>query len=83
MMNINFGWRNFMKEKGKGSWPGMGLILMGAVVFLVGVTIVLFKELNIPRYWIPAVIGLVLMVAGVIVSIIKRLYDHRESCGAK
>lgn len=67
-----------MKEKCKGNWPGMGLILAGAVVFLVGLTIILFKELNIPRYWIPAVIGLVLMAAGVIVHNIKRVYDHRQ-----
>jgi uncharacterized membrane protein len=51
----------------------MGLILAGAIVFLVGVTIILFKELNIPRYWIPAVIGVVLIVAGIIVYRIKRV----------
>lgn len=60
-----------MKEKCAGNWPGIGLILMGAVVFLVGLTIVLFKELNIPRYWIPVVIGILLMVAGVIARKIK------------
>jgi hypothetical protein len=48
-----------MKEKCMGNWPGMGLILAGAIVFLVGVIIILFKELNIPRYWIPAVVGVV------------------------
>jgi hypothetical protein len=62
---INFNWRK--------CWPGMGLILAGAIVFLVGVTIILFKELNIPRYWIPAVIGVVLIVAGIIVYRIKRV----------
>lgn len=67
-----------MKEKCKGNWPGAGLIMAGTVVFLVGVTIVLFKELNIPRYWIPAVIGAVLIVAGIVVSGMKRLCDHRE-----
>lgn len=60
-----------MKEKCAGNWSGMRLILMGAVVFLVGLTIVLFKELNIPRYWIPAMIGILLMVAGVIACRIK------------
>ncbi len=61
-----------MEEKNFGKWPGMGLILAGAIVFLVGLTIVLFKELNIPRYWLPAVIGVVLMIVGVIISRIKR-----------
>jgi tetrahydromethanopterin S-methyltransferase subunit E len=60
-----------MQEKCKGNWPGMGLILAGTVVFLVGLTIILFKELDIPRYWIPVVIGLVLIVAGVIVRRMK------------
>lgn len=68
-----------MKEKCKGNWPGMGLILAGAVVFCVGLTIILFMEFNIPRYWIPAVIGAVLMVAGIIVGGIKRWCDRRES----
>ena len=67
-----------MKETCKGSWPGMGLICAGAIVFLVGLTIILFKELDIPRYWIPAVIGLVLMAAGVIVSLVKRACNRRE-----
>jgi hypothetical protein len=67
-----------MQDKCRGNWPGMGLILAGAIVFLVGLTIVLFIELNIPRYWIPLVIGLVLMLAGVMVSIIKRICDHRR-----
>ena len=68
-----------MKEKCKGNWPGTGLIMAGAVVFLVGLTIVLFKELNIPHYWIPAVVGGMLMAAGVIIYSIKRVYDHRQS----
>jgi hypothetical protein len=67
-----------MKETCKGNWPGMGLICAGAIVFLVGLTIILFKELDIPRYWIPAVIGVVLMAAGVIVSLVKRVGNRRE-----
>jgi hypothetical protein len=62
-----------MNEKCRGNWQGMGLILAGVIVFLVGLTIILFKELDIPRYWIPAVIGLVLIVAGVIVRRIKNI----------
>lgn len=68
-----------MKEQCKGNWPGMGLICAGAIVFLVGLTIILFKELDIPRYWIPAIVGLVLMVAGIAVGGIKRACNHRES----
>ena len=68
-----------MKEKCKENRPGMRLICAGAIVFLVGLTIILFKELNIPRYWIPTVIGIALMVAGVIVHSIKRACDHRET----
>lgn len=68
-----------MREQCKGNGSGMRLICAGAIVFLVGLTIILFKELNIPRYWIPAMIGLALMLAGVIVHSIKRAYNHRES----
>ena len=68
-----------MKEQCNGNWSGMGLILMGAAVFLVGLTIVLFKELNIPRYFIPLVIGLMLMAVGVVVSITKRMCTRREA----
>ncbi len=68
-----------MKEKCKGSKPGMRLICAGAIVFLVGLIIVLFKEFNIPRYWTPMVIGLALMIAGVFVQSIRRACDHRET----
>jgi hypothetical protein len=67
-----------MREKCKGSGPGMRLICAGAILFLVGLTIILFKEFSIPRYWIPAVIGLALMLAGVIVHSIKRVCGHQE-----
>jgi hypothetical protein len=68
-----------MREKCKRNGPGMRLICAGAIVFLVGLTIILFKELNIPRYWIPAVIGLALMLAGVIVHGIRRVCGHQET----
>ncbi len=68
-----------MREKCKGNGPGMRLICAGAIVFLVGLTIILFKEFNIPRYWIPAVIGLALMLAGVIVHGIRRMCGHQET----
>jgi ribose/xylose/arabinose/galactoside ABC-type transport system permease subunit len=43
---------------------GGGLIYAGTIVFVVGLAIILFKELEIPRYWYTAVIGLMLIVAG-------------------
>lgn len=67
-----------MKEACKGNWPGMGFICAGAIVFLVGLMIILFKELDIPRYWIPALIGLVLIASGVIISLVKRTGNRRE-----
>ena len=54
-----------------GNWPGRGLLSAGIIVFLVGVMIIIFKEFNIPRYWIVAVIGLILIVAGLLVSRMK------------
>lgn len=68
-----------MKEHCGKNRQGMGLVGAGAIVFLVGLTIALFKEFNLPRYWIPAVIGVMLMVAGAIVYGIKRTGDHQES----
>jgi hypothetical protein len=68
-----------MREKCKENGPGMRLICAGAIVFLVGLAIILFKEFNIPRYWIPAVIGLALMLAGVVVHNIKRGCNHQEA----
>jgi len=53
-----------MIDKNKKSRSGKGLILAGGIVLFVGLAIVLFKELNIPRYWIPAVVGLALIAAG-------------------
>jgi hypothetical protein len=68
-----------MRENCKKNGPGTGLICAGAVVFLIGLTIILFKELDIPRYWITAFIGIALMVAGVIVHGIKRVCGHQET----
>lgn len=62
-----------MKDQYKGNWPGMRLMLGGLIVFPVGLTIILFKEFNIPRYWIVAVIGLLIMIAGLVVNRIRWL----------
>lgn len=63
-----------MKEQSKGSWPETGLIMAGGIVFLVGLIIILFKELDIPRYWIPAVVGIALLFAGGITGLVKRVF---------
>ena len=68
-----------MREKCKGYGPGMRLICAGAIVFLIGLTIILFKEFNIPRYWTPMVIGVALMAAGTVVHYIRRARDNRET----
>ena len=68
-----------MREGCKEKKPGMRLICAGAVVFLVGLTIALFKEFNIPRYWTPMTIGVVLMSAGVVLHSIRRMCGHRET----
>ena len=60
-----------MKNKSMGNLPGMGLISAGTIVFFVGGIIIFFKEFDIPRYWIPAVVGLVLILAGIIFHRIK------------
>jgi len=54
----------------------MGLILAGGIVFWVGMMIVLFREFDIPRYWIPAVVGIQLMVAG---GVIHKISLHTGS----
>ncbi len=68
-----------MKEDCKKHGPGSGLIFAGVVVLLVGLTIALFKEFNLPRYWIPAVIGAALILTGVVVRGTKNVYDQRDS----
>ncbi len=67
-----------MRENCRKNGHGMGLICAGAVVFLVGLAIILFKEFDIPRYWITAVIGIALMVAGAFVHGMRRFCDRRE-----
>ena len=40
------------------------MILAGVIVLFTGLAIVLFKELHIPRYGIPVVVGVALIGAG-------------------
>lgn len=58
---------------------GNGLIYAGTIVFLIGLAIVLFKELNIPRYWTPAVIGLLLIIAGFAARSFRRLCQPEQT----
>jgi len=65
-----------MKEKYKKNWPGIGLLVVGMIVLVAGLTIGLFRELEIPRHWIPATVGAALILAGIIVRGMKNVYDR-------
>ena len=39
---------------------------VGAIVIAAGLFIVAVRELHIPRYWIPVIVGAVLFVAGML-----------------
>jgi hypothetical protein len=45
---------------------GSGLIVAGAIVTAIGAIIVLVKVLQVPQYWVPLLVGLALLLAGVI-----------------
>jgi hypothetical protein len=45
---------------------GDGLILAGGIVTLVGLGVVLVRALAMPREWVPVVVGLALLGAGLI-----------------
>lgn len=61
-----------MEEKHRGKWPGAGLIFAGTIVFVVGLVIVIFKEFNIPGYYIPIVVGAGLIAAGIVTRFLLR-----------
>jgi hypothetical protein len=44
----------------------------GAIVMIVGLGIVLFRALEVPRYWIPFFVGAALFVAGLIAWLTSR-----------
>ncbi len=58
---------------------GSGLMYAGTIVFVIGLAIILFKELNIPRYWSTAVIGLMLIAAGYIARSLKQVCGRKET----
>ena len=45
------------------------LILAGLIVTLVGLLIVLRHEMGIPSYWIPLLVGIGLLIAGALWSV--------------
>jgi len=49
-----------------GRRSGRGLMTAGMIVSLVGVGIVLVKTLEIPRHWVPLLVGLLIFLAGAI-----------------
>jgi hypothetical protein len=46
--------------------PGGGLILAGAIVTFIGLCIVLLNVLRVPPYWVPAMVGVGLLLMGLI-----------------
>ena len=49
-----------------GKRSGAGLMTAGAIVIVVGLGIVLVRTLEIPRYWVPLLVGIALFVLGAI-----------------
>ncbi len=48
---------------------GRGLMVAGAIVAIVGLGNVLVKTLEVPGYWMPFIVGIALLVAGVIIRL--------------
>jgi drug/metabolite transporter (DMT)-like permease len=48
------------------------LILAGLIVTLVGLFIVIRHEMAIPSYWNPLLVGIALLVAGVVWSLVSK-----------
>ena len=46
---------------------GRGLMVAGAIVAIVGLGNVLVKTLEVPGYWMPFIVGIALLVAGLII----------------
>ena len=48
---------------------GRGLMVAGAIVAIVGLGNVLVKTLEVPGYWMPFIVGIALLVAGLIIRL--------------
>ena len=49
-----------------GRCSGRGMMTAGALISVVGLGVVMVKVLEIPRYWLPLVVGLAVLLVGVI-----------------
>ena len=45
---------------------GRHLMTVGSIITIIGLSIVLFKVLRVPGYWVPVVIGLAIFVVGLV-----------------
>ena len=45
---------------------GRHLMTVGSIITTIGFSIVLFKVLRVPGYWVPVVIGLAIFVVGLV-----------------
>lgn len=43
---------------------GRGLMTAGLIVIVVGLLVVVIRELHVPRIWVPVIVGAVLFLAG-------------------
>ena len=55
-----------------GRVAGRGLMVAGAILTAVGLGVVLMNALRLPGYWMPFIIGIGLLVAGVITWVTSR-----------
>lgn len=51
---------------------GRGLMVAGALVTVIGLGIVAMRTLEVPRYWMPVIVGLALFVAGAVTWMTSR-----------
>ena len=45
---------------------GRGLMVAGVIVVVVGLGNVAMRTLEVPRYWMPVIVGLALLIAGAV-----------------
>ncbi len=55
-----------------GARSGHGLITAGVILTLVGLLIVVVRKLHVPRHWMPVLLGVALIVAGLLLRSWRR-----------
>jgi hypothetical protein len=50
-----------------GRWAGRGLMTTGTILTVIGLGIILVKTVRLPGYWMPFIVGVGLLLAGLIV----------------